>query len=405
MTHAPQHRKQITLPQGFLSPVVVDLYQTLNTHDAKTLFVGGCVRDAVLGEAAADIDLATTLTPEAATKTLKSAGFKVEPTGIDHGTVMAIKDGEAYEITTLRRDVSTDGRHAEVEYTTDFYADAARRDFTFNAMYMDDEGNITDWFGGLDDLEKGKVRFVGDPSQRLAEDWLRALRYVRFYGRFGQTAPTADTFSALKAAAAELKNLSAERITTEVLKTLLTPKAPESLKLMQELEYLPALGLKNFSVENSQAFIKTFPETTDPLALLLAGVWSAQGAPEETLLENRSFRFSNRQRRFIRAMSPRNLKSLDEANIPYSCWALGADNAAQLWRYKALFAPENPNMEKKAAEKAAGTNVPDFPLSGNDLLDLGYQPGPEMGAVLKKTEAWWAKNGFPDKQACLKRLQ
>lgn len=397
--------RKINLPEGFLTPAVTDLFDCLNKNGAQTLFVGGCVRDAVLGVAAADVDLATTLTPEEATKVLKAAGFKVEPTGLDHGTVMAIKDGMGYEVTTLRQDISTDGRHAEVAFTTDFAADAARRDFTFNAMYMDKQGHITDWFGGMADLEAGHVRFVGTPAQRLQEDWLRALRYIRFYGRFGAKKPDPETKRALAGAAEHLKNLSAERKTTEVLKILLTPKAEAAFLLMQELGFLAALQLTAFKPENLKIYTKIFPEISNPTELLVAGLWDKQtpDLPAKTLLENPHLRLSKKQKGLIRSANAGDLEKVSPENVPYASWLLGGDNASRLWRLQAAFDLEG-CMRKKAmaaAHRAQKDTAPVFPLKGSDIKTLGIPEGPETGKALRKTEAWWAERGFPEKSACL----
>lgn len=396
----PQHH-QINLPTGFLSPVALELFDVLNTNGTQSLFVGGCVRDAVLGEVAHDIDLATPLTPDETTAALKTAGFKVEPTGLSHGTVMAIKDGEAYEVTTLRKDISTDGRHAEVAFTDDFREDAARRDFTFNAMYMDKTGQVTDYFGGLEDLKNGRLRFVGEPATRLKEDWLRALRFIRFYGRFATRKPEAGTLSALKAAAPELTSLSAERITTEVFKTALTRYPAQAFYLMQDLGYWDALGLGGFSVAGFEKYINAFPASDDALALMVAGLWQADPG---VLIKTTHLRLSNQQKKRVRALCPENITRLDPDNVPYSCWLMSADNAVALWRLESVFGP-NKAAAKAAFKKAEAIEVPPFPLGGEDLARLGYEKGPAMGAALKKTEAWWAESGFPDKQKCLAYVQ
>ena len=174
--------------------------------------VGGCVRDALAGRALADIDLATPDRPEAVMQALAAAGLKYAPTGLKHGTVTAISDHRGFEVTTLRRDVETDGRHAEVVWTDDWAVDAARRDFTVNAMSMTQDGTVFDYFGGQDDLAAGRIRFVGEPAARIAEDYLRILRFFRFQARYGRQSPDAATVSAVRGGIGGLGRLSPERI-------------------------------------------------------------------------------------------------------------------------------------------------------------------------------------------------
>ncbi|MGC8477998.1 MAG: CCA tRNA nucleotidyltransferase, partial [Acetobacteraceae bacterium] len=185
--------------------------------------VGGAVRDSLLGAAVADIDLATPLPPAAVTAALVAAGLGAKPTGLAHGTVTAVAAGRGYQITTLRRDVATDGRRAVVAFTDDWRADAARRDFTFNALSWDRAGGVYDYWGGIADLRAGRVRFVGDPAARIAEDYLRVLRFFRFFARFGRQAPDAATEAALQAGVPGLAGLSAERVRYEILGLLAAP--------------------------------------------------------------------------------------------------------------------------------------------------------------------------------------
>ena len=203
--------------------------------------VGGAVRDALAGVPIADIDLATPDPPEATTASLERAGLRVIPTGLSHGTVTALVDDRAFEITTLRRDVSTDGRHAEVAWTTDWRADAARRDFTINAMSLARDGTLYDYFGGQSDLAAGIVRFVGDPATRIAEDFLRILRFFRFFARYARAAPDQAATSAIRAAVPGLARLSPERLWSELKKILSAPAPGAAIHLMADLGVLSAL--------------------------------------------------------------------------------------------------------------------------------------------------------------------
>ncbi len=213
----------------------------LGAAEGDARFVGGAVRDTLLDIPVADVDIATRHTPEAVVARLKAAGIRTVPTGIAHGTVTAILDGRPIEVTTLRRDVSTDGRHAVVAFTDDWKQDAARRDFTMNALYADPAtGTVHDWFDGLADLAAGRVRFIGDPLQRIAEDHLRILRFFRFHARFGAV-PDAAGLAACTARANDLMALSRERIAAELLKLLVARDAVTVVRLMVDHGILRAV--------------------------------------------------------------------------------------------------------------------------------------------------------------------
>ena len=227
--------------------------------------VGGAVRDALAGLPVADIDIATPEPPETSMARLAEAGLRVVPTGLAHGTVTAVSNHRPFEITTLRRDVATDGRHAQVVWTDDWRADAARRDFTINALSLDRDGGLHDFFGGQADLAAGRVRFVGEAGQRIAEDYLRVLRFFRFYARYGHGAPDGAAVGAIAASVDGLAMLSAERVWSEIKRILAAPDPVPSLGLMEQLGVLAAV----------------LPEGGD-LARLAALV--ARGAPADPLL-------------------------------------------------------------------------------------------------------------------------
>ena len=203
--------------------------------------VGGCVRDAIASRPVHDVDLATPEPPEAVMRALQAAGLKAVPTGLQHGTVTAVSGGRGFEVTTLRRDESTDGRHATVAWTEDWREDAARRDFTINAMSMRRDGAVWDYFGGVEDLRAGRVRFVGDAAARIAEDYLRVLRFFRFHARYGAGPPDAEALQALRDGVPGLARLSPERVWSELKRILATPDPRGAVTLMMELGVLPAL--------------------------------------------------------------------------------------------------------------------------------------------------------------------
>jgi poly(A) polymerase len=216
-----------------MRPAMRALLRLLGSDHGDTRFVGGCVRDTLLGLAVSDVDLATRLAPEEVMERLGRGDVKAVPTGLAHGTVTAIVEGRPIEITTLRRDVATDGRRATIAYTGDWREDAARRDFTMNALSANPEtGEIFDYFGGVADLQAGRVRFIGDPLTRIAEDHLRILRFFRFHARFGGADPDPDALQACAARANDLMALSRERIADELLKLLALPEPTETVRLM-----------------------------------------------------------------------------------------------------------------------------------------------------------------------------
>lgn len=389
--------------------------QALTAGGAAVRFVGGCVRDAILGLTPQDIDIATPETPDTVIRRLERAKLKAVPTGIEHGTVTAIVAPSSFQITTLRRDVATDGRHAEVEFGTDWAEDAARRDFTINTLYADADGTLHDFTGGRADLAAGVVRFVGDPAQRVAEDYLRVLRFFRFHARFGKGTPDQASLAACAAAADRLHRLSAERIRDELLKILALPTVTLALSLMQESRVLPALLPDScFDPEAFAALVAlqqdlgrqtgVQPDPWPRLALLLP---SGGEATVDAFADR--LRLSKGQRLRLSglmgsAMTEDALQ--DDARFLEALYAMGAERARDA---ALLLGTHNPSLAGSAlrrAREAVEWRRPAFPLRGADILALGIAPGPNVSALLKEIEAWWIAEGFrADREACLTRLK
>jgi poly(A) polymerase/tRNA nucleotidyltransferase (CCA-adding enzyme) len=358
-------------------PAVQRLLDVL--HDAR--IVGGAVRDTLAGRPVSDIDLATPQAPAQVIEALKRSGIRSVPTGIAHGTVTAVLDGRGFEVTTLRRDLETDGRHAVVAFTDDWREDAARRDFTINAMSMTRDGAIQDWFGGQDDLRTGRLRFVGDPAARIAEDYLRILRYFRFYARYATLLPDAPVKAALRAGIPGLATLSVERVWNELVRILAAPDPAAAVHLMGELDVLAAI----------------LPEGADPAAL---DRLIAVGAPADPVLRMaallRGDAIAAATRLKLSTADRDRLLALRGAPVPQpqddddTLRRLLADTDAETLIGRTwLAASGTPELRTRLA----AIPRPVFPLEGRDVLAIGLASGPDVGILLGALRAWWLAGG------------
>ena len=364
-------------------------------------FVGGCVRDALLDPASptVDLDLATPERPQRVMQLLAAAGLKPIPTGLRHGTVSVQFPEHRFEITTLRHDVACDGRHAEVAFTDDFAADAARRDFTINAMSCDADGLVHDPMGGLADLAAGRVRFVGEPRRRIAEDYLRILRFFRFHARFGRGAPDADAIAACAELAPGVDRLSGERVRQELWLILSGPRPEATLELMA------AAGVLEHVIPGPLADVR-LGDLGDPLLRLAALLRPADAGRTEALAER--LRLSNQERDRLRLLAGTPLPDLTAgpAALRLALYRLGRADFADLVRL-ALAADV---IDAATAERALGCAVawrePEFPLRGADLVALGIPAGPVVGRVLAEVRAAWEAADFAlDRAQCLARAR
>ncbi len=354
--------------------------------------VGGAVRDTLLGLPVTDVDLATMLLPDAVIDRLRAARIKAIPTGLDHGTVTAVADGKNYEITTLRRDVATDGRHATVVFSEDWKEDAARRDFTTNALYADPAtGEVFDYFGGLADLDEGNVRFIGDANERIAEDHLRILRYFRFLARFGEGAVDAPAIAACAANATSLIALSRERITSELLKLLALPDPRQSVALMCRhgifAPFLPEVA------ENAVACLERLwqreQEFRIPISLparLIAILVNDCAATEKAAVR---LKFSNKLRAEL--ASRLTYTAPDAHNIHHIAYQENVQTALDVVM---LFAGDESISECVALLK--NWVPPMLGIKGGDLIARGLTAGPIVAKTLRAVEALWISEGFPD---------
>ncbi len=389
-------------PWRTAEPTVRLLY-ALEAGGRPARFVGGCVRDTLAGRArpGLDLDLATPEPPERVLALLERSGIKAVPTGLQHGTVTAVVDHRPFEITTLRRDVETFGRHATVAFTDDFTVDAARRDFTFNAMSADREGRLFDPFGGEADLAAGRVRFVGDAATRIAEDYLRVLRFFRFYAGFGREAPDAATLAALRAGIAGMGLLSGERLQHETWKLLAEPDPRPAVGHMAAIALLPwLLGTEvDPSLLARLVAVEPAPDAVRRLAALLRTAADAEAAVSTLVRRLKPSRADAARLARLVAVTPVDLAGADDADLRRRLYRDGAD--AVLAAH--LFATEAPADAFAARLAALGT--PKLPVRGRDLVARGLQPGPDVGAQLALIERWWLDGGcVADRRACLAEL-
>jgi poly(A) polymerase len=402
---------KIAPPRWIGEPATLALLEALATAGIAARFVGGCVRDALLGREIADIDLATPARPEEVAAALAKAGIKAVPTGIAHGTVTAIVNSAGlrhFEITTLRRDVETDGRRALVAFDADWAEDAARRDFTINAIYLDPDGTVHDPVGGLADLVARRVRFVGEPARRIAEDVLRVLRYYRFEARFGAGDgggtgdPTAR--AACRAAVPLLPKLSAERVAQELIRLLCVANPVPALCMMAKDGVLAAI-LPEASRIDRLARLLSFEPQPDPLRRLAAMV-SVDAGGAAAIAER--LRLANAERDRLAGLAPPWVADPvgDAKGQRGVLYRLGAERFRD---HALLLAADGAIDEARLKELlalAAGWKPPAFPLAGRDVTALGIPPGPRIGRLLAEIQAWWEDGDFTaDRAACLAYLK
>ncbi|TZG27757.1 CCA tRNA nucleotidyltransferase [Sphingomonas montanisoli] len=361
------------------------LVEALGAGEGAIRFVGGAVRDTLLGLPVKDVDCATRLMPEDASDRIKAAGFKAVPTGIAHGTVTAVLPGGVVEVTTLRRDVSTDGRRATVAFTDDWREDAARRDFTINALSADPlSGEIFDYFGGVADLDARLVRFIGDPLQRIAEDHLRILRFFRFHARFGNGAPDAAGLAACAARANDLMALSRERIADELTKLLgVADPAPTIALMVDQGIFRPVVPeIDETSVARLRHLIAREVEAgvdADPIRRL--GALLPQ-SPETAVAIAQRLKMSKAVLKRIEAASG------EGAPVRALAYRLGPDVARDI-----VLKGDGPT---EALASLDGWERPQLPIKGGDLVAHGLTAGPVVAATLQAIERRWIEEDFPD---------
>lgn len=369
-------------------------------------FVGGCVRDALIGRPVDDIDLATPLTPDRTVAALERAGLRAVPTGIEHGTVTAVSDHRPVEVTTLRRDVETDGRRAVVAFSTDWAEDAARRDFRLNALYADRQGRVHEPLpGGVADALAGRIVFVGEPETRIREDYLRILRFFRFRAWYGRGEPDAAGLEACAGLAEGLRTLSAERVSKELLKLLAADDPGPTVRLMAEVGVLARLLPIAVGVERLERLIALEPALGRPADPLLRLAALLPFDPDLATTAAAGLRLSRAETTRLAAALEPAPPALEGDAAPAAAYRLGSLAYADRVLLHGAEAGRPPRALRGALELADAWTRPRFPLGGADALALGAA-GPEVGRALRAVEQAWVDRGFRDaRDALMARLK
>ena len=387
------------------------LFSILKKEKEEVRFIGGCVRDLIIKKRDSDIDLATTIVPIQVLKILKKSKIKTLVSGISHGTVIAFINKKKFEITTLRKDIKTDGRHAIVKYTGDWVVDSQRRDFTINAISCDFKGGLYDYHNGIDDLKKGKINFIGDTTKRIKEDYLRILRFFRFYAYYGKNNLKKTDLKICKDCSPFLRKLSAERIYSEFKKILESDYSYRALNLMKKnniLQHIVFGKVDLKKIENLEKFHinKKFINFYLKLCALL---------PENIGSLNKTIKFLKLSNITIKKISKiffhkkKFVLGKTKRDILKSAYIFGKDLFIDLAILDYTKHKKNSvNLKKyiKAINLVKKLTLPKFPIEGKDVLNSSIKPGPLVGKILQQVEKWWIENDFkPNKKECITKIK
>jgi poly(A) polymerase len=381
----------------------------LMANGGAARFVGGCVRDALVNRDVIDIDIATPASPDEVIARLTKAKIRYAATGLKHGTVTAIVDGRPFEITTLRVDVKTFGRQAEVAFTDDWEKDAGRRDFTINAMSATVEGDVYDPFDGVTHLREGRVVFVGDAEQRIREDVLRILRYFRFFAHFGQGMPDKAALLACARLAPMLRNLSAERVRQEIFKLLESDRSAIVWDIMMRSGVVTHFLPEATSVPVLARLIELEAAQHQGRAFALRRLVALLNVtPGSVPLVARALKLSNDQSDQLIAMAAPSVKvtiDMQPAEVQRLVYRIGNDTTRSLLLLSAAREGRDGNF-KELYQAATAFRAPRFPLIGGDVIKLGWKEGPDVGRILEEMSEWWLKAEFkPGRTECLDKLK
>lgn len=403
----------------FRTPALGRLFALLNADGGEVRVAGGAVRNGLLGLPVSDIDLATTLQPEEVVARAKAAGIKAVPTGIEHGTVTLVLDGKGYEVTTLRRDVETDGRRAQVAFGADWQEDAERRDLTINGLYADADGQVIDLVGGLADIETRTVRFIGDAEQRIAEDYLRVLRFFRFFAYYGHGRPDAAGLKACARARDKLKTLSAERVWSETKKLLSARDPGRALLWMRQSgvlgEILPETEKWGIdAIPGLVAAEQALGWAVDPL-LRLSAIVPKDAARVAAMAER--LKLSNAEAQVLErfAKAPKPSETTTDVAFDRDLYQFGKEGMIAMLKLELASARMQADGDAKSMARTGRLSAllqraerfarPVLPVKGSDVLAAQVPPGPAVGDILAKVEAGWIASNFTlDREKLLARI-
>ena len=352
---------------------IIEILNSQEGHEAR--FVGGCVRDSIIGHPVSDIDIATTMPPKQVSDLLQEKQIKVIPTGIQHGTVTALLEGDSFEITTLREDINTNGRHAEVAYTNDWKKDASRRDFTMNALYLDQDEKLYDFYDGMLAIENKSILFIGNAVERIKEDYLRILRFFRFSSYYGDGSFDGGGVAACESEKKGLQTLSKERIRDEFFKILKAPYLVQALSMMHERgilsEIFPSYQMKGAFV----GFCTKTRQEKDDVIVLLKLLILSDFEPADMLAKR--FKLSNKQKQIIHQLY---LCINDNEPLFAQLYTFGKEIVVPVLIFKG---------EEEKLDYCQSWKRPTFPITAQDLKEKGVEEGKQLGDMLKKAEKWW----------------
>jgi len=384
------------------------IFNALNKKNEETRFIGGCLRNLILKKKTDDIDIATTILPNIVLELLKKKRIKTIRAGISHGTVIAILNKKKIEITTLRKDIKTDGRHAKVKFTRDWFIDSNRRDLTINALSCSLKGRLYDYHNGIKDLKEGNIKFIGNTEERIKEDFLRILRYFRFYGLYGKKKISKNDIKIFKKLSSNLKKLSPERIQSEFKKILLSNNLYEVLSLMKESKLLKYIIVEDNDLKRIKNLKKIFKSTQSIDFSTLLSIL----IKEKNLFKVfNNMNLSNKEKEMIKNIITYRKKinfKLIEKNLIKFVHTYGKELCFSLLIYDYAISPNEPKKKKylKFFSFINSYKVTNFPIIGKDIINKGIKTGPIVGKILKSIEEWWLDNKTkPSRKDCLEKIK
>lgn len=389
--------KYLDMSTIITDPAILKLFSAVENHGGVLRFVGGAVRDALAGLKGFDLDLATDMSPDELVETCEENNIKTIPIGIKFGTVGVIINNNVLEVTSLRKDIETDGRHAKVEFTSDWNEDASRRDLTINAVYADEKGNVFDYYNGIEDLEKGIVRFIGNPNLRIQEDYLRILRFFRFYSIFGKTEIDAKALAACKANQSGLSRISIERVRDEFFKIMLTPNVINTVKIMFDNEIMSYI-LPQAEHFDCLDYMINLVRRRNLEAMALRRLFIMY-LPDEKLAESfaNRLKLSKKQKDMFISWARYNPELntfTDKASLTGLLYNFGREFCFNRFILRCAEEKREPEDFAAVLHNIQTLSIPEFTIKGRDIIEAGISDNRKIGTILHALKGIWIKSGF-----------